>query len=84
MLQIIDPATFDAMAAAEEELAFTIDRNRSLLERVAQVPPVTLTDEEREAAGWALHPETFPGIYWPWPDHWYPSGAFRGSVGGSI
>lgn len=83
-LRHINPIVFEAAAAvAEETLGWTIGRSGSLRERVATMPPITLTPEQTEAAHWALYPDTFPGIVWTWPDGWFPSGGFSGNAGGS-
>lgn len=83
LLATIDPERVAQFAAAEAELGWTIDRTRSLAERIADQPVPTLTAEQQQARKWALHPETLPPIHWPWPPNWYPPGAFQGSAGGS-
>lgn len=66
-LRAIDPATVDAVSAAEKTLRFTVSRDSSLVQRLARVSPAFLSAEERETGEWALSPEMFPGIDWSWP-----------------
>lgn len=87
-MQALAPDHFDRLAAAEEDLAFTIDAKLSLREKAARGTILRRPDDHwhRMAETWAFHPETLTrdDMAMHWPDGWYPAGAFTGSAGGSV
>lgn len=87
-MQALAPEHFERLAAAEEELRFTIDAKLSLREKAARGAIMRRPDDpwHRMAETWALHPDTLTlsDLTMTWPDNWYPAGAFTGSAGGSL
>lgn len=84
MLQRLAPDRFEKIAAAEEDLGFTIRQGVTVREQAQQGRLDRMPEDWELYRRWAFEPETLTSLVWDWPDGWYPAGAFHGSEGGSL